>query len=350
MASVVASGGLAGCSGQQGGTTPTPAQDKAETQQKDKTETTQQKQLKAKLAISHYPTIPGTVPVQVAKKKGIFEKYGITKAPVTSFSGGGTTVRGVVTGNLTIGSTALLALIRAFQAGAPIHLVGLMQRSPDILFDTLPDSPIETIQDVKGKTIAISNPGSSSMQCAILSIKAANGISRDDVTLMAAGGLGEALTALQEGSADVAWNIPPKSTIMHQKGKTRQVWHTRTYAPQFPEIPLGMGAQTLNEQFNLARSTLRALIDAMKFVQNNVEESARIWAKTAGISEDLAISALKETKPDKMFGPRIYEDGLKDTVSVLLQTGDLKNRPDWAKFINQSALPKQYRSEWVPEK
>lgn len=348
-AGVTTIGGLAGCSGSSNndGSTPTASGGSSGSGGGSTATKTKSQSLTAKLALSHYPTIPGTIPWQVAKDQGFFEKHGITKAEITSFGGGGTTVRGVVTGGLDIGSTALLAMVKAFNAGAPIYLAGLCQVSPDIDFEVPPDSSIESIQDIKGKTVAISNPGSSSETCLILSVSRAEGISLDDVNIMYAGGLGESITAVKEGKADVTWNIVPKSTAMLSKGTMRRIWHTRDFAPKFAEIPVGIGQQVLDNELPLAKGLMRTMIDGIEYTQKNSKEAAKIWAEQTDMPEDFAVKAMADFKPEQSLGVKLDEENLKGTGKAFVKQGELKNEPPWQKLIRQEALPEKYRVDWV---
>ena len=63
---------------------------------------------------------------------------------------------------------------------------------------TLPDRGIESIEDVRGKSVGFTEPGSITQGCAVLSLQAA-GIDPDEVELQAMGGLSEAITGLKEG-------------------------------------------------------------------------------------------------------------------------------------------------------
>ncbi|MFB6095762.1 MAG: ABC transporter substrate-binding protein [Haloferacaceae archaeon] len=303
--------------------------------------------LSTKLAVAHYPVIPDTAPFIVGMEKGIYEKHGVTIQDVTSFSGGGTTVRGIVTGGIGMGGTALPALIQGYNAGAPIYVSGLEMNQSPINFHVLPDSDIESIQDCKGKTIAVSNPGSSSEAMTIASVKAADGISLSDIEIMHAGGLGEAITAMNEGSADVAWNIAPKSTAMLQKDQSRVVWWGRDYAPNVTEMVLAVGGKVKRENPEVAKRLLAAQVECFDFVKNNQKETAKLWAKAAEMPEDLMVAALKEAKPEKIFetvSPR--EEVLKSTAATMIEQGLIDEQPAWNEIVWDDPLPEDLQVDW----
>lgn len=332
-------GSLAGCSesgdGSEGGmtvTTSAKSGNSRKTPEKSQLETT-------KLASPFYPVVPQTVPFQIAIEEGIYEKHGISIQDVTSFSGGGTTVRGIVTGGIGMGGTALPALVKGYLGGAPIYCSGLQAAYPAIDFHVKPDSPIESIQDCKGKTIAVSNPGSSSEALAIRSIKKADGISPKDVNIMNAGGLGESITAMQEGQAEVTWNILPKSTVMLKKGQSRRVWWSRDFAPNVTELALAVGGNIKQNNPELAKKLIRAQTESFDWVQNNVTEAGEIWAQNADLPKDIAIEALQSSKPEKMFQISPKTEILTATGETMIEQGMVDTQPPWKEIIWQDPLP-----------
>ena len=165
------------------------------------------------LSVSHWPTLLYSVPWAVAIEQGYFEERGITLDEIVGSSGGGETVRNVVTGGLPLGAVATPAAINAFNEGSELKILGgAIANTADISFVTLPDRGIESIEDVRGKSVGFTEPGSITQGCAVLSLQAA-GIDPDEVELQAMGGLSEAITGLKghrPGTAVVADGDPPE--------------------------------------------------------------------------------------------------------------------------------------------
>lgn len=340
--------GLAGCTGggesdQTSPTTNGGATGKATTQSGGNAQ-----QLKTtKLAAAHYPLITESMQTLAAIQKGYFKEYGVQIEDVTSFSGGGTTVRGVVTGGLAAGKGALMAAVKAYIAGAPLRLVGLMNTSSLIDFQVLPDSEIESIQDAKGKTIALSNPGGSSEAVALNSIHKADGITLDDVSFEYAGGLGEAITALKEGVVDVTFNVVPKSTALLAKGETRRVWNGRDYAPNTTQHVMFMGSRLLDESPQIAEGVIRGHVDGMKFVRENPEAAAEMWAEAADLPAKITKKAMDDIRPDETFHIELREDVLTSTAEAMKLQGIIDEQPPWKKLVDQRYLPENKQVDWV---
>ncbi|MFB6095760.1 MAG: ABC transporter substrate-binding protein [Haloferacaceae archaeon] len=345
------SAGLAGCSGDDGAggetTTGTPTEGPATTGGTPTSPTGETPV--AKVAASHYPLPTCTLAALMAKEKKLYEDNGITISKVTSFSGGGTTIRGIVTGGISAGlGASLTAVVKAYLAGAPIYLCGLTCQSNDIEFHVRPDSDVESIQDLKGQKIAITNPGSITESLAIRSITNADGITLDDVELLYAGGLGEALTALNEGEAAASWNLPPKSVLTVQNDQTRLLFKARKYAPHITQGTIPIGGRVLEEQPDLAAGLMRTFIDAHEYVAENPKETARVWAEANGVPEDVAVTVMTESVDLKAhLGVELTEEVLTSTADTLVTQGVLDEQPPWKEIIRQGPLPEDKRVDWV---
>jgi NitT/TauT family transport system substrate-binding protein len=299
------------------------------------------------LAEAYYPLIPQSVQTQVGLEKGFFEENGVTIEDITSFQGGGTTVRGITTGGLGAGAGALAAVVQAYLAGAPIQLAGLLVAKSFTEFHTQVDSNIETIQDVAGGTIAVTNPGSTSEAAAIRAIQNTDGITLDDVEITPAGGLGESITMLQEGNAAVAAVFPPRSTIMKENNESRVVWKTTEKAPGIMDRVLMIGTPTFEEQPELAQGLGQAFVQSMEYARNNIEESAQIYASNNDLPEGIPLKVLQDINPQENYHIEIQENKVKAVGDTMIEQGLIDEQPPWKEVITQSHLPEEHQVDWL---
>src|SRR3954469_9160792 len=160
------------------------------------------------------------MPWAVALEKGFFKEAGVDVTGVISSLGGGPDLRVLLGGNLPYAEAGLSAVAAANQAGADLVIVSdNVHTVSDILWVTSKDSPINSIKDLKGRKIAFSNPGSTTQALDYWLVEQA-GFKREEVQLIAAGSLGAALTALENGGVDVAPMAEPAWTLNGAKYKT----------------------------------------------------------------------------------------------------------------------------------
>lgn len=333
--------GLAGCSGT-GGTDQATKEKTTPTESQTKTTTGESKQQSIQLAWSHYPIIPDALPGLVSIKKGFYENNGISISEVTSFSGGGTTVRGLTTGGIPVGSGAAAAAVKGWNAGAPIQMIANDVAPPAIDVLTLPDSGIETIQDLKGKTVAYSNPGATSQAMLILSLERADGISVDDVELKAMGGLGESITGVKEGAVDAGWSNIIVSIPKINSGGFKRVYGTWEYAKEIPSEVIMTGTRTIEEKPDLLQGIVDSHIEANKFIANNKDETAKIWSNTAdNITKDLGVQVLNKTLDinDDYYSVQFSENAFSSLTEMLQLAGMVDEKPKWDKIVDRQFLP-----------
>lgn len=296
---LVTTGLLAGCSGSDDGsnaTTESRPDDGLDSSDDSETDTPAKEAESevVQVAASHYPIVPSALVFPVSKRQGFYEEEGITLGEVTSFGGGGTTIRGVVTGGIPVAGGSAAAAVNAFSSGAPVHLIANIDEPPPIDVVAPADSDIGSIQDLAGKTVGYTNPGSISEQLLAASIKRADGISLDQVTLKAMGGLGETISGLGEGIIDAGWSNITVSIPRVENGEWKRVYGTWEYVT-IPNLSLLAGQRTIEENAETLQGFVNAHIKAGEFYRNNTGEVAKIWTDLHdNIDEDLALKVLEK--------------------------------------------------------
>src|SRR5262249_50431147 len=103
-----------------------------------------------------------TFVAELGQNAGIFKKHGLT-LEILYTQGGGETQQVVISNSAQIGvATGFLGALGAFAKGAPIRVIGSTFTGGSQLFWYVPaSSPIKSLRDTDGKTVAYSTNGSS---------------------------------------------------------------------------------------------------------------------------------------------------------------------------------------------
>jgi NitT/TauT family transport system substrate-binding protein len=89
--------------------------------------------------------------IAVALERGEFTKRGIEITGVLSSTGGGTTMRNLLVGELPFGDVGTAAVLAAYK-GANIRMVNASVRTlADLFWVTMPNSGIKSIKDLAAK-------------------------------------------------------------------------------------------------------------------------------------------------------------------------------------------------------
>jgi NitT/TauT family transport system substrate-binding protein len=156
--------------------------------------------------------------VELGQRGGIFKKHGIV-LDILYTQGGGETQQAVISGSVELGSSAgVLGVFGAFAKGAPLRIIGAeMTGGGDLYWYVQTTSPIRSLADIDGKTIAYSTNGAS-----IHAI--VNAFLRQyDVKAkpIATGSPAATLTQVMSGQVDVGWAGPPFGLDLIDQNKRR---------------------------------------------------------------------------------------------------------------------------------
>src|SRR5262249_9033857 len=96
------------------------------------------------------------------QRAGIFKKHGVT-SEILYTQGSGETQQAVFAGSVDIGvSVGVMGALAGYSKGAPVRIIGNeITGARDVYWYVKSDSPIKTIKDFDGKTIAFSTIGAS---------------------------------------------------------------------------------------------------------------------------------------------------------------------------------------------
>jgi NitT/TauT family transport system substrate-binding protein len=284
-------------------------------------------------------------PFAVAMEKGLFKKAGIDITGIIGSAGGGTTVRNILAGATPYGEVALpAALAAAREGGLDLIIVNVGTRTiAESTLVTMPNTEIKKLEDLVGKTVAITSPKSSSEMIFLMELKAKN-IDATQVTRVAAGGYPPALTMLEQGAASAAALIEPLSII--RKDRYRTVVAAKDI---LPPMTTSVGITT-REFASKNGDKLRAIIAGrragVEAIYADPTEAAAILQKVWNFEPAIAKEAV-----NNMIGPKMWSPGefnraeLDRTVEGLKLIGEVKGEIDWGKLIDQSYLPKDLQGK-----
>jgi NitT/TauT family transport system substrate-binding protein len=155
---------------------------------------------------------------ELGQSAGIFKKHGLTLETLYT-QGTGETQQIVISGSVDIGiSVGTFGALGGFSKGAPIRVIGAtMTGANDLLWYVPASSPIKTISDTAGKTVAYSTSGSSTQQTVLAFAKHF----AVDLKPVATGGPPSTFTQVMSGQIDVGWTVLPFALDALEQGKIR---------------------------------------------------------------------------------------------------------------------------------
>jgi NitT/TauT family transport system substrate-binding protein len=235
------------------------------------------------IVVPHRILFTVALPVYVAQEKGFYRENNIDIDAVFT-RGGGENVQAVASGDAQIGlGTGTLAVITAFAKKAPVKIAGAEITGLDSFWYALSNTPIRRLEDLAGKKIAYSRPGSSTHMgtLAIADQIKAKGLKPPE--LLSLGGIPEVYTAVRTGQADSGWSVAPFELDRVEKGEIRVVVKGSDLV-SLRDITLRV--HFVNTAFaaknpEAVRGFFRAQHKALDYMFEHKADTAKIWIRRA---------------------------------------------------------------------
>ena len=214
-------------------------------------------------------------------------------------------------------STGTAAILSAYAKGAPIRPIATSMTGADDLFWYVPSqSPIRSLKDAVGKTMAFSAVGSSSNLATIALIRQA-GV---DIKAVATGTPAATFVQVMSGQIDIGWSAPPFAIDSLAQGKIRIV-ATYSDVPAFRNMTVRMHVANLSlltKNPQLVNRFLSAYADTLEWMYQGSEAIVE-FAKLVGIPQEQAkITRDKFYPKGNLQLTRLsgFDDAMRDAITA----------------------------------
>lgn len=255
---------------------------------------------------------------EVGQRAGIFKKHGLT-LDIVYTQGAGETQQAVISGSVDIGVAAgVMGVLGAYSKGAPVRIIGAETTGAgDLYWYVKADSPIKTLKDTDGKTMAYSTNGSSTHGVVTAFVK------QYSITpkLTPTGGPPGTLTAVMSNQIDVGWAAPPFGLDQLDKKEIRVIAtgnDTKAFSGQTVRLNIST-AQVLAARKEVIVRYMKAYRETVTAMYSD-PAVLKIYADWLGISLEKA----KRTRDDFFAGKAIDPDVITGLDQIVKDAVELK--------------------------
>jgi NitT/TauT family transport system substrate-binding protein len=256
---------------------------------------------------------------EVGQRAGIFKKHGL-KLEMVYTNGAGETQQAVISGSVDLGIAAgVMGVLSAYSKGAPVRIISAETTGAgDLYWYVKADSPIKSLKDADGKTIAYSTNGSSThgvVKAFIEQFKLAN------AKPTAMGGPAANITAVMSGQVDIGWAAPPFGLDQLDAGQIRKIASgndAEVFKGQTVRLNIA-NANYLKEHADVVDRYMKGYRETLEYMYNNPE-----GLKTYAEWLNIPLAKAKRTRDD--FFPRasVEPDKITGLDQIVKDAVDLK--------------------------
>ncbi len=251
------------------------------------------------------------------KERGEFAKAGLD-VEIVSTRGGSENVQAVTAGGMDIGySPGTNAVLAAYTQGAKIKIVSSeFIGGNDTYFYVKADSPLNSIDDLKGKSVAYPRPGGAS-EGVLLGLKAERNI---DFKAVATGAMDATLTMVMTKQIDVGYSIVPNQLDLVNKGEIRVLFSGDDVKSQkdISGRVIIASADFAQKRGAVLAKFMQVLDGCINWAYAHTDESSKAYAALNKIDAATAAKGLTFYKRSTLaFGPLIgWADVVKQSIDA----------------------------------
>jgi ABC-type nitrate/sulfonate/bicarbonate transport system substrate-binding protein len=239
---------------------------------------------------------------EVGQRAGIFKKHGIV-LEILWTQGAGETQQAVISGSADLGvAGGIMGALSAYSKGAPVRIISAETTGASDLFWYVPAaSPIKSLKDTEGKTIAYSTNGSSTHGIVSAFMKQYDLKAKPTST----GGPAPTLTQVMSGQIDIGWSAPPFGLQQLDDGKIRVI-ATGNDAAAFKGQTVRVNitnTQTLATRKAVIDRYMKAYRETVDWMYSSDPAALKTYAEFVGIPIEMAKRTRDEFFPKASVDP-----------------------------------------------
>jgi NitT/TauT family transport system substrate-binding protein len=226
------------------------------------------------LTVSYSAVIGNVMPLWVAHDAGIFEKNGLDVNVTYINSSKG--IPALISGSTQAADVGGAETLSAVSGGA--DLVTVAVDAPTYPFALMAPASIQTVQDLKGKKVGVSEPGSSSDIATRVALQK-EGLKPDqDVSILAVGSASERISALSNGAIQAGLSFPPNTLQLEKQG-----FHTILDLASL-HLPAALSSTVFKRSYvqahpDIVQKFVDSLVEAIAYAKQNKAEAVDILGK-----------------------------------------------------------------------
>src|SRR5580692_1073778 len=278
------------------------------------------------------------VPADVGVDTGIFKKHGID-LEISAFTGDAKEMQAVAAGSIDValgGGPAFATIVK----GVPMKAVAAEANAPNtILLVVLKDGPIQSPDDLKGKTVSVSTAGSLTYWLT-QQLSRAQGWGDNGIKIAPLGGSEAQIAALKTHQIDGVTTDNVTVYKFMETGDGRILVKFGERIRDFHVHVIYASDAMIASNPAALKAFLAGWFETIAYMRDHRQETIDIAVKHTGVSPAVAASSYDDTMPILSLDGRFSAKALDVLATSFVETQALPSKPDMSKLVTEAFLPK----------
>jgi NitT/TauT family transport system substrate-binding protein len=278
------------------------------------------------------------VPADVGVDTGIFKKHGID-VEISSFAGDAKEMQALAAGSLDIalgGGPAIATIVK----GVPMKAVAAEANAPNtILLVVLKDGPIQSVDDLKGRTVSVSTAGSLTYWLT-QQLSRAQGWGDNGIKIAPLGSAETQIAALKTHQID---GVTTDSVTVYkfvETGAGRILVKFGDRVKDFHVHVIYASDSLISGNPEALKTFLAGWFETIAYMRDHRQETIDIAVKHTGVSPAVAAESYDDTMPILSTDGHFSAKALDVLATSFVETQALPSKPDMSKLLTEAFLPK----------
>lgn len=255
-----------------------------------------------------------TAPIWIGKEAGIYEKHGLDVD--LQYVPANTAIQALISGEVPISQVPPMSVVNAILGGADLKLfIGAINT---MAFSLMAAPEIKAIEDLRGKTIGVSQHGSSTDHAIRIALtKKWNLRPNRDVNILAMGDLAAIVAGLRGGRIQ-AGVIGPPQTLQARQAGFKELADLGSLGLPYPHMGIATSSAQIRKNPEILRKYTRAFVESVKIFKTDKALSMRVIGKYNKITDPQILEASYEG--NRYLEEVPYVKGVRESLSLLAET------------------------------
>ena len=282
----------------------------------------------------------GYTPLDIGVEKGIFQRHGI-EITLLDFTGGAKIAQAMAAGSVDISLSAGPDM-QFVAKGAPEIAVASITESPIFMGLCISkESPIRTIDDLKGQQIGVASRGSLTWWL-IDELNRVKGWKGDDRArqVVVGGSTQASLAALKTNEVAASLSATQTGFLLEEQGDGRLLADCSQYVGPFELFTTFASTAVTQQNPDALRRFLAGWYETVDFMRKNKDETVPLAAKAMTYPLKVAARAYDVFMPGMSTDGRMRPEAIEALKSSFADLKAIEGPVDMKKFYTEAYLPK----------